>query len=93
MQQFDFYLDRKVTCWMREHHTIEAESHEEAIEKMKGNFMDNGCSESFYEQEFCYGSEEFMVPDDNDGQSTMELYDWLTDELLIDNSEINEEEE
>jgi hypothetical protein len=23
----------------------------------------------------------------------MELYDWTTDELLIDNSEINEEEE
>lgn len=93
MQEFDFYLDRKVTAWMREHHTIKANSLEEAREMMIKNFVDNGCSESFTEQEFCYGSEEFMVPDDNGGQATMELYDWTTDELLIDNSEINEEEE
>jgi hypothetical protein len=91
MTKFDFYLDRNVTSWMREHHTIEANSIEEAREKMIQNFIDNGCSESFMEQEFCHGSEEFLMPYDNNEQPTMELYDWLSDELLIDNSPTNEE--
>ena len=34
MAKFDFYLDRKVTAWMREHHLIEAETAEEARQKM-----------------------------------------------------------
>ena len=92
MAKFDFYLDRKVTAWMREHHLIEAETAEEARQKMIDNFIDNGCAESFMEQEFCHGSEELLMPYDNNEQPTMELYDWLSDELLIDNSEINEEE-
>jgi len=29
-QTFNFYLDRKVTIWVREQHSIEAESEEEA---------------------------------------------------------------
>lgn len=93
MQEFDFYLDRKVTAWMREHHTIKANSLDEAREMMITNFVDNGCSESFTEQEFCYGSEEFMVPDDNGGEPTEQLFDWLTDEVLIENSFISDEEE
>ena len=91
MAEFDFYLDRKVTAWLREHHVIEAETAEEARQKMIDNFIDNGCAESFMEHEFCHGSEEFLMPYDNNEQPTMELYDWLNDELLIDNSPINEE--
>ena len=41
MAKFDFYLDRKVTAWMREHHLIEAETAEEARQKMIDNFIDN----------------------------------------------------
>jgi hypothetical protein len=93
MKKFDFYLDQKITAWMREYHTIEAETIEEAREKMIQNFIDNGCASSFISQEFCYGTENPMMPDDNGGQPTQQLFDWLTDEVLIENSFISDEEE
>ncbi len=33
-QEFDFYIDRKITIWVREHHTIEAENEEAAKKEM-----------------------------------------------------------
>lgn len=32
MKTFDFYQDRKVTCWERTQFSIEAESYKEALE-------------------------------------------------------------
>jgi hypothetical protein len=89
MKTFDFYLDKKVTSWVREYHTIEANSVEEARELMKNSFLQNECMNSFKEQEFCIGTDNFLTPDENGGQPTLELYDWSTDELLIDNSPQN----
>ena len=84
-EKFDFYLDRKVTIWVREQHSIEAESKEEAKKEMIEAFKDNLCSESFNEQEWLYDTETFMEPGDNDGQSTSELFYSDTDELLTTN--------
>lgn len=35
MKTFDFYQDRKVTCWERTQFSIEAESYKEALEIIK----------------------------------------------------------
>jgi len=84
-EKFDFYIDRKVTIWVREQHSIEAESEEEARKEMIEAFKDNVCSESFDEQEWLYDTETFMEPGDNGGQSTAELFYSDTDELLTTN--------
>ncbi len=84
-EKFDFYIDRKVTIWVREQHSIEAESEEEAKKEMIEAFKDNVCSESFDEQEWLYDTETFMEPGDNGGQSTAELFYSDNDELLTTN--------
>jgi hypothetical protein len=84
-EKFDFYLDRKVTIWVREQHSIEAESKEEAKKEMIEAFKDNLCSESFNEQEWLYDTETFMEPGDNGGESTSKLFYSDTDELLTTN--------
>ena len=52
-EKFDFYLDRKVTIWVREQHSIEAESKEEAKKEMIEAFKDNLCSESLMSKNGC----------------------------------------
>ena len=84
-QEFDFYIDRKITIWVREQHTIEAENEEAAKKEMIQSFHDNMCSESFDEQEHLYETETFMEPSDNDGQPTAELF--YNDNLLTTNIE------
>jgi hypothetical protein len=69
-QTFNFYLDRKVTIWVREQHSIEAESEEEAKKEMIEAFKDNFCSESFDEQEWLLDTETMLEPEDNGGEST-----------------------
>jgi hypothetical protein len=72
-EDFGFYVDRKVTIWIREHHHIKAENYEAARQEMIESFHDNLCSETFSEQEFLYDTEELMEPGDNGGQATIEL--------------------
>ena len=87
-QTFNFYLDRKVTIWVREQHSIEAESEEEAKKEMIEAFKDNFCSESFDEQEWLYDTETMLEPGDNGGESTAELFFEDTDELLTTNIDL-----
>lgn len=75
MQQFDYYLDRKITVWVRELHTIDAESKEEADKEMVNRFHDNMCVDTFDEQEYMFDTEEYLEPGDNGGAATAELYD------------------
>ena len=35
MEKFNFYQDRKVTCWERTHFDVKAESYEEAVAIVK----------------------------------------------------------
>jgi hypothetical protein len=87
-QTFNFYLDRKVTIWVREQHSIEAESEEEAKKEMIEAFKDNFCSESFDEQEWLLDTETMLEPGDNGGESTAELFFEDTDELLTTNIDL-----
>lgn len=84
-QEFDFYVDRKITIWVREHHTIEAENEEAAKKEMIKSFHDDLCSESFNEQEHLYDTENYMEPGENYGQPTAELF--YNDNLLTTNIE------
>jgi hypothetical protein len=72
-EHFAFYVDRKVTVWIREAHNIQAESYEVARKEMIEAFHDNLCSETFSEQEHLYDTEEIMEPGDNRGEATIEL--------------------
>jgi hypothetical protein len=73
-QDFDFYIDRKVTIWVRERHYIKADSYEEAKQEMMEAFHDNMCSETFETQENLYDTQTDMEPGDNMGAPTAELY-------------------
>ena len=75
MTTFKFHQDIKVSIWRRQHFSIEAESLEEAKAKaIKFQNEDVSNHNEFLYEEFMYESEELMLPDENGGQSTMQLY-------------------
>lgn len=85
-ESFTFYIDRKVTIWIRETHEVEAETYEEAETQMIESFkQDNECDETFVEQETLYDTIERLQPVDNYGNPTIELYSDERHEVLIDN--------
>lgn len=84
-QDFGFYVDRKITIWVREHHHIKADSYEEAKEKMIHDFHNNGCEETFSEQEMLYETEELLEPGDNGGYPTIELFSESEPDTLTTN--------
>jgi hypothetical protein len=85
-ESFTFYIDRKVTIWIRETHEVEAETYEEAEKQMIESFKeDTECDETFVEQETLYDTIEKLEPGDNDGSPTVELYSDERHEVLIDN--------
>lgn len=72
METFDFYLDTKITTWMRTPFEIEAKTLEEAKQKAI-DFHKKGETENIsweYNPEF----NENMSVIDNGGQSTEEIY-------------------
>lgn len=76
MEQFYFYVDRKVTTWIREKHSISADSKDEAIKQMIVEFNDNELDDTltYIEQEHLYECETLMDVEDNNGKATCELY-------------------
>jgi hypothetical protein len=90
MEQYRFFIDRKVTSWVREWHEVEAESLEAAKKEMIGAFHDNMCVETFDEQEYLEGTEDYMEPGENGGNATAELYcvDEVDDSLLTTNIDL-----
>ena len=86
-QEYQFSIDRKVTCWIKETHYIEADSYEAACKEMIEAFHDNLCESTFTEQEHLYDTEELMEPGDNGGHATIELLgqdgETLTDNIKL----------
>ena len=89
METYNFYLDQKVSTWMRTDFEIKAESYSKAVvlarEKAKSGTLCEeglGCSEIDFTQEL-------LSTKDNGNQSTEELYYSANGELLYDNA--NEE--
>ena len=79
MKIFNFYEDVLSSSWDRYYHEIEAETLEEAIEKVKDG--EGSC----YNSEHFYESSEEVTPEKNNGSATREIY--YENELIWDNTE------
>jgi hypothetical protein len=86
MENFDFYIDRKVSIWVREFHSLEAESLEEAKEKMLEEF-DNGYGDYLCDREEFWDTYTELTPSQNGGNSTAELYFEKTNQLIKNNKD------
>jgi D-mannonate dehydratase len=84
METYNFYLDQKVSTWMRTDFEIKAESYSKAVvlarEKAKSGTLDE---EGWSEVDF---TQELLSTKDNGNQSTEELYSSINSELLYDNA-------
>jgi hypothetical protein len=84
MKTFDFYLDTKVTTWYRTPFEIEANSLEEAKQKAIEFVKDDEHSSISWEQ--IDETTEVMSVDENDGESTEELYYESSEKMIWDNT-------
>jgi hypothetical protein len=84
-QKFRFYIDRKISVWLREFHEVEAKSYNEAEKIIKNMFTEGNTDDTFNEQEILFDTQEDMSVGENGGQPTMELYNYETSEMLLDN--------
>lgn len=69
MKEFHFFVDEKVNVWLRDYVTIEANSLEEAVEKVKDGDYDDSTGEVLYD------TTEYLTPEENGGQATLEIYE------------------
>ncbi len=84
-QKFRFYIDRKISVWLREFHEVGAKSYDEAESIIKKMFTEGNTDDTFNEQEILFETQEDMSVGENGGQPTMELYNDKTGEMLLDN--------
>ena len=71
--EFYYYYDEKVTVWRRNHFSIEAESQKEANALAIEDMIEPWGIE-VDEADYIFETEEGISPENNDGQSTIELY-------------------
>jgi hypothetical protein len=86
MKTFNFYKDEKNTIWTRFEFSIEAESYEEALEKIKQ--VESNPAESYEDEmdaEYLYETLESMDPEENDNQATCEIHSEDTNQLVYTN--------
>lgn len=90
MATFDFFQDVKVTIWARQKFSIEAESYEEALQKVERFKTEDAASDvnNDIDLDWLYDTWEPLDPKDNGNQATIELYDHGNSECKIksDNS-------
>lgn len=80
MEKYKFYQDCKVTSWERDHFSVEADSYEEAVAIVRSwncedveSIIDNSlCHEGW---EALPETSERLLPEENGGCPTMEIYD------------------
>ena len=89
-QTFDFFIDRKVSHWVREYHQIEAESLDDAKAEMAARFHDSLCVDTFDYQEALDDTEEYLEPGDNGGNPTAELYSDEDGQLVTTNIDLED---
>ncbi|MGM9533551.1 hypothetical protein [Intestinibacter sp.] len=75
--KYKLYRDSLVKIWVRDFFNIEADSLEEAIEKLEDQ-------DDFYDTEFIWETQEFLTPEENNGNVTEEIYD-ENDNLVYSN--------
>jgi len=82
MTNFNFYLDQKVTTWMRTHFSVDAESYEEACKIAEQMTIDGQADMPWDEiDEF---SKDVMTTNQNSGFSTQQLFN-LDGEVIFQN--------
>lgn len=72
MKTFEFFLDQKVTTWMRTDFEVKANDLNEAV-KIAKQMYDDGDFENVSWEEIM-DTKEVLQPSDNGGQSTAEIY-------------------
>jgi len=72
MKTFEFFLDQKVTTWMRTDFEVKANDLNEAV-KIAKEMFDRGDLEDIAWQEIM-DTKEVLQPRDNGGESTAEIY-------------------
>jgi hypothetical protein len=73
MEKFNFYLDQKVTTWMRTEFSVEGESREVA-RQMAVDFVKKGNTSELPWEEVM-DTKEIMFLKDNGGMSTEEIFE------------------
>ena len=91
-QEFDFYIDEKITIWNRLKFSVEAETLEEAKDMAKFMTINDREDIDFDDTILLYDTMELIEPEENNGNSTLELYcqennDNNEDELIYENNE------
>lgn len=86
LKKFFYYYDEKVTIWRRNHFSIEAESQEEA-DAMAIEYMIEPRGIEVDEGDYLYETEEGISPENNEGNSTIELYSKEDHSRLYENGE------
>jgi hypothetical protein len=86
-QEFDFYIDERVMIWNRLKFSVEAETLEEA--KDMAIFMVTQDREEidFYDFELLHDTLTELEIEDNDGNSTIELYCEKDTDLIYENGD------
>lgn len=72
MKTFEFFLDQKVTTWMRTEFEVKANDLNEAV-KIAKEMYNRGDLEDIDWQEIM-DTKEVLQPSDNGGESTAEIY-------------------
>ena len=86
MKTFDFYRDEKQTIWVRTRFDIQAESYEQALEKIKEVEADKSESyENTHYWEFLEETLEEITPEENKGEATIEIYSEDNNQLVYTN--------
>jgi len=92
MKTFEFFLDQKVTTWMRTDFEVKANDLNEAVRIAK-QMYDDGKLEDI-EWEGIMDTYEVLQPEDNGGESTAEIYNMneLGDVLEVFNNKVDKVE-
>jgi hypothetical protein len=86
-QEFNFYIDEKVTIWNRMIFQIEAETIEEAKEKAKYMIIKDREEIDHYDSMYLHDTLEELEVKDNYDNATLELYCAQDNDLIYDNTE------
>ena len=85
MKTFDFYRDEKCSVWTRFKFSVEAETYEQAVQKVLD--MEDNCDydEAGFQNEILYDTLDILTPDVNEGYPTIELFSTTTNDIIFDN--------
>lgn len=94
-ETFDFTINYKETIWSSTRFSVEANSLEEAkqklIEMAKTEGIDSihtlAIDDPYYEHEYLYETGTFMTPEENGGYPTIEIMSYSDSDVIITNVE------